>query len=131
MNFSWETLLLVAQGCDRDATNESGAALREALYRCAISRAYYAAFGSALRWIRRTSPHHSIPSGGEAHQVVQDFFEWSQDSDYQEIADLLRRMRHFRNLADYEIAFQNAKAESDYAIRRANRVLNALSGLET
>lgn len=131
MNFSWQSLLLVAQKCAQDAANETDSALREALWRCAISRAYYAVFGTALRWIRKNSPSHPIPSGGEAHQAVQDFFEWSQDPDYQEIADLLRRMRHFRNLADYEITFDKAETESEYAIRRANRVLNALSGLET
>lgn len=82
-------------------------------------------------WIRRNFSTHPIPNGGEAHQAVQDFFEWSGNPNYQEIADLLRRMRHFRNLADYELFFDGAALESEYAIRRANRVLNALSSLET
>lgn len=82
MKFSWEALLATAQKCVQIAAGEPDAALREAWQRCAVSRAYYAAFGSALVWIRRNSPTHPIPNGGEAHQAVQDFFEWNGDPNY-------------------------------------------------
>ncbi len=129
MTFDWEEFLDVAQKLSALAEEEQGQA-REALRRTAISRAYYAAFCSTAIWLRRNYPKHPLPEGGEIHRGVIEFFEWHREDEFKQVGALLDRMRKRRNLADYRTLLKDSEQLLERNIFDANRVLNALAGLE-
>lgn len=130
MNFKWETLFDLAQNLFQDAETSSGQ-MREALLRTATSRAYYAAFGASVAWVREHFPTQYLPPHGEIHQAVSDFFLFHAQAEYRAVGELLRDMRLARNRADYRTQISDSKRLAQRNIFDANRVLNALSGLET
>ena len=130
MIFKWEALLDLAKTLFEDAETASGQR-REALLRTATSRAYYAAFGASVAWMRENFPDHTLPSHGEIHQAVSDFFLFHSQADYRAVGELLRDMRWARNRADYRAQIPDSKRLAQRNLFDANRVLNALSGLET
>lgn len=130
MNFKWEAFFELAQTLFEDAETASGQR-REALLRTATSRSYYAAFGASVAWLRANFPAHPLPSHGELHQATSDFFLFHSQTDYRAVGELLRDMRFARNRADYRAQLPDSKRLAQRNLFDANRVLNALSGLET
>jgi uncharacterized protein (UPF0332 family) len=130
INFKWEEFLHVARDLAQSAATQNSAPKREAMHRSAVSRAYYASFGTALQWLQTNFPNHPLPAHGEIHQSVIDFFGFSNDETFVEIAKLMRRLRQRRNEADYKSQLNGLEQMAQNAIFDANRVLNALSGLE-
>lgn len=131
MNFNWEEFLNVARDLTANATSQTSLQKREGMRRSAVSRAYYAVFGTALKFLQANYPAHPLPAHGEIRQSVIDFFAFSDDETFREIAKLLRRLRQRRNEADYKTNLTGLEKMAQNAIFDANRVLNALSGLET
>lgn len=129
MNFRWETLLELAQSLAQEAENEP-LPMREAMRRASISRAYYAVFNVAARWLREQYPHHALPTHGEIHQSVIDFFNWSSAAEHRQIGRLMERLRTARNQADYKNQIADLPETTQRALFQANRVLNQLSALE-
>ncbi len=130
MNFNWEEFFHLATELSRQAELETAPQKREALRRAAISRAYYAVFCLSAAWLRENFPQTNLPESGEVHRGVIDFFEWHQNPDYQQVGRLLDSLRKRRNRADYGVQIQDSKAVTARSLFDANRVLNALSGLE-
>ncbi len=130
MKFNWEEFLEVARDLAADAAQTSPQK-RAAMNRSAISRAYYAVFGTALSFLQTNYPSHPLPAHGEIHQSVIDFFGFSNDETFVEIVKLMRRLRQRRNEADYKSQVAGLDNMAQNSIFDANRVLNALSGLET
>jgi uncharacterized protein (UPF0332 family) len=122
MSFGWETFLAVAE-----ALSAGIAADREACLRSAISRAYYAAFGSA-RSHARERRHRTRQSAAE-HGEVSVFYAQKYGEDGAEIAKILGRLRTNRNIADYDDACENAESLSTESIAYARRVLTLLASL--
>lgn len=130
MNFNWEEFLNVARNLAEGAVSQTAPQKREAMRRSAISRAYYAVFGCALTFLQANDAAHPLPAHGEIHQSVIDFFAFSDDETFREIAKLLRRLRQRRNEADYQTRLAGLDKMAPSALFDASRVLNALSGLE-
>src|SRR3954452_9803990 len=96
MSFIWENFLSVAE----TLSNAGIGVDREACLRSSVSRAYYAAFGSARSRARekRLRTRQSAAEHGE----VSVFFAQQYGDAGEEIAKLLGRLRTNRNAADYD-----------------------------
>jgi uncharacterized protein (UPF0332 family) len=130
MNFNWEEFLEVARDLAKAADAQTSPQKREAMRRSSVSRAYYAVFGAALRWLRANHPDHPLPAHGEIHQSVIDFFGFSGDETSREVSKLLRRLRQRRNEADYQDQVAGLDKLAKSSLFDANRALNALGSLE-
>lgn len=123
MSFSWDKYLSVAEVL---SSTDVGAD-REASLRSAVSRSYYAAFGSA-RSHARERRLHTRQSAAE-HGEISVFFAQKYGEAGGEIAKILSRLRTNRNIADYDDACENAEGLSTESIAYAHRVLNLLATL--
>jgi uncharacterized protein (UPF0332 family) len=123
MSFSWENFLSVAELL----SNADSGADHEACLRSAVSRAYYAAFGSARSHARerRLQTRQSAAEHGE----VSVFFAQKYGERGGEIAKILSRLRTNRNIADYDDDCADAEGLSVESITYARRVLNLLATL--
>jgi len=101
---------------------------REARLRCALSRAYYAAFCLARNQLR-DHDGHSIPAYGQAHQYVASAFAASADPRRASIGVLLARMRRERNRADYQDNVLNLAALATTQLQYAQRIVALLKTL--
>jgi uncharacterized protein (UPF0332 family) len=76
---------------------------KEALYRCAISRAYYSAFCWARNYAQRNLGFK--PTGkGEDHKLVREILA---KKGFIEIAEKLDDLRRWRNSCDYKDVIDN------------------------
>jgi uncharacterized protein (UPF0332 family) len=123
MNFSWERFLAVAEAL----SNVDFGADREACLRSSVSRAYFAAFGSA-RSRAREARLRTRQSAAE-HGEVSVFFAQTYGDAGGEIAKHLGRLRTNRNIADYDDHCEDAESLSTESIAYARRVLNLLATL--
>ena len=123
MSFRWEKFLAVAE----TLSNADLGADREACLRSAVSRAYYAAFGSARSHAReqRLRTRQSASEHGE----VSVFIAQTYGDTGREIAKHLSRLRTNRNIADYDDVCEDAEGLSRESIAYARRVLNLLASL--
>ena len=125
MSFDWSEYLILAQELAGQATRPSS---QEAKLRSAISRAYYAAFCKARNHLR-DKEHHRIPSGGEAHQYVQNQFKDSPDKARRDVGANLNRLRIRRTKADYEDRVTKLPRTTEYAVKVAERIVSNLRRL--
>lgn len=126
MSFNWSDFLALADALNR-SPNSPGPI--EASLRSAVSRAYYAAYCST-RNFADTRGEIALSGKPSDHQLVISHFRSSTDSVRKRIGNDLRRLRHRRNMADYDDNFAGRLqplAQSSVAI--AQNILNALSGL--
>ena len=129
MSFNWSEYLNIARELAGQATASSSA---EAKKRCAISRAYYAAFCSARNHLRDKDHDQDIPVGGEAHGYVRRQFKTSEDKVRREIGEDLARLVAKRNLVDYkdDITFlRDLDGETYVALNWSQEVISDLSRL--
>jgi len=130
VNFDWEQLLELANELWQQAQEAKGQK-REALLRSAASRAYYAAFNVAAEWLREHHPSHPLPANADAHQAVADFFVFHQEAEHRFIGERLGYMRQGRNQVDYRPRVSDSLKIARRNLFDANRVLNALAGLDS
>lgn len=122
MSFDWSHYLVVAEELFREAENTT---YKDASFRCAISRAYYAAFHSAkIKLYDKWNVPVSRDAG--AHREVKEYYE---KKNMKMIALNLERMRIDRNKADYSDVVKDLKTVAQETLRRANKVISALSKL--
>ena len=124
MSFDWGDFLKVAEILHEGA---SGAKLEEAMFRIAISRAYYAAFCMCRNW--KEDDSEPIPAK-DSHKFIIELYENSEDDIEKSIGQKLRRLRHRRNEADYDDEVDNLKNLSRLAIKDAHEILDALAKLK-
>jgi uncharacterized protein (UPF0332 family) len=96
MSFDWLHYLIIAEELFRESED---ATHKDAKLRCAISRAYYAAFHSA-KFKLRDKWNISVSRDASVHKEVKDHY---QQKNMKKIALDLERMRIDRNKADYSI----------------------------
>lgn len=115
--FAWDSFL----GAAKDLADRGD----EAGLRCAMSRAYYAAFCSARNHLR---DRESVPTPrtGAAHRTVWDKFEEGPDGDRRLIGTLGVRLRRSRNKADYDDEVNPLADLTDDALADAEQVLELL-----
>jgi uncharacterized protein (UPF0332 family) len=123
MNFDWRKYLDVAESL---SVADLGVD-REACLRSSISRAYYAAFGSARSHARerRLRTRQSAAEHGE----ISVFFAKQYGDVGEEMAKILSRLRTNRNSADYDDACEDAESLSKESIVYTHRVLDLLATL--
>lgn len=102
--FEWEQFLDVAV-CLQEL-GDSNRGLSEAAYRCAISRAYYGAYHSALSLAQNLGYVISPPKRGgmSEHRKLQVWYqnECANKSLGKRISGKLRRLHNWRKNADYK-----------------------------
>jgi hypothetical protein len=120
MAFSWKDYLLLTQVIFRSRATLN---YEEAIYRCTISRSYYAAFCGARNFAR--DHQNYVPSySGQDHLKIRDHFRQKGRAD---IADKLWELHNWRNRCDYRDAVNNLARMTTDAIKRAFEVFNHLS----
>jgi len=129
MSFNWSEYLNIARELAGQATVLSST---EAKKRCAISRAYYAAFCSARNYLRDKDNDLNIPVGGDVHGYVRRQFKTSKDKVRKEIGEDLARLVAKRNLADYKddiTSLANLDSETYFALNCSQEVISDLAQL--
>ncbi|MDP9359964.1 MAG: hypothetical protein M3P29_00790 [Acidobacteriota bacterium] len=123
MSFDWGAFLAVAEAL----ANADIGVDREACLRSAVSRAYYAAFGSARHRARerRLQTRQSAAEHGE----ISIFFARQYGDAGIEIAKQLSRLRANRNIADYDDHCEDAEKLSAESLTYARQVLDLLATL--
>jgi uncharacterized protein (UPF0332 family) len=123
MSFDWREFLDIAEALAELRISVS----HEALFRSAVSRAYYAAFGAARAQagVLRASTRKSAAEHGE----LAAFYTKRFGEAGEQVAVLLNRMRTFRNAADYDAAFDDAGAICQITLKDAHDLLDLLATL--
>jgi uncharacterized protein (UPF0332 family) len=124
MSFDWEDFLKVADILHEGA---SGAKLEEAMYRIAISRAYYAVFGIACGLKRKNGVEIPLK---DPHKFIVDEFRDSENPQERFIGDKLNLLRRHRRQADYDNSVINIDTRSAESLRDARKALDALAKLK-
>ena len=124
MRFDWYQFLLLARELLNMRTLRS---LRAALQRTAISRAYYAAFSTARKYLREVEGVNTIRQ--DAHQFVINYFLNSTDSDYFDIGEQLKTLLTARNKADYDEVFVGLQNQAQKMVALADDTIRAINGL--
>ena len=129
MSFDWTDYLTLARALQQDPESPGP---REASFRCAASRAYYAAFKCAFNYAQ--SDGYLPRNSGEDHKALQRHFRHSVSSDRtrKEISVSLNRLYDHRRKADYDDYMgTRPDALADQAIEQATRVIQLLAALST
>ena len=119
MAFDWKEYLSLAQNL-QDQTHSGFS--QEAAFRCAISRAYYAAFCHARNYAR--DRHGFKPDyKPEDHFRVREYF---QKLGHVKIAGDLELLRQWRNKCDYDDDISNIPIMCLGAITAAQNIFESL-----
>jgi len=118
MPFSWKDYLTLAERL----VNQADSTVDEASFRTATSRAYYAAFGESKDYAVRKLGFvaKGLP---EDHTSLREQFERSGMHD---VAQLLHRLRGWRNTCDYNSTVPVDVGYSINAVAVARKVLQRL-----
>jgi hypothetical protein len=119
MPFDWKEYLLLAQYLQSQG---NGTFSREAAHRCAVSRAYYAAFCHARNYARDYQGFVSRRDANE-HERVRSHF---QHRGNMVVANDLAQLRQWRNLCDYYDNSSNFALMLVGAIVGAQRIFESL-----
>jgi len=124
--FDWLEYLTLAQELTSTSITSP---IQEAHLRCAISRAYYAAFCKARNHLIYKE-HAPVPYNVNVHMYVGSTFENSIDTTRQTVGALLHHLRSTRNVADYKDKFKgNLLGITRGALSEAEEIIRLLSTL--
>jgi uncharacterized protein (UPF0332 family) len=123
MSFDWRDFLDVAEALVKFELGIS----REGLLRSAISRAYYAAFGTARSQagVLRSATRKSAAEHGELITFYAKHFGAAGE----QVAFLLNRLRTLRNAADYDAVLEDAGALCELTLKDAHALIDLLATL--
>lgn len=129
MSFDWSQYYQIADALFQAAKDPSS---KEAFCRSSISRSYYAAFN--LSYAKRAEFWgDAAAQGAEKHQwTIERFIEFrgspkEKQEAYNQIGENLRRLRAYRNIADYNEHFEGTPATvAKTALRLSRYVLDNL-----
>ncbi|QFS42769.1 HEPN domain-containing protein [Nostoc sphaeroides] len=125
MSFDWSQYLNLAKELTDQPTTPAN---QEAKLRDAISRSYYAAFILARNYLR-DQEGISIPKISDAHRYVWEQFKLNPHPQRQLIANNLKRLRAYRNQADYVDKFPGLAGATIIALDLSEEVISILSNL--
>jgi hypothetical protein len=122
MAFSWIALLQLARQLELDASSTNTNA--EALYRSAVSRAYFAAFCHARNYAESFLKYQPKQDERDHGSLRAHLKGKRRHGD----ADRLERLRQWRNEADYlnDLPWTDVKSVAATAIVEAEKVFNSL-----
>jgi len=121
MAFDWALYLGVARSLASQKSDD-------AAMRSAVSRAYYAAFGVAAAQMRIEGK--TVPSTGEAHQVLWKYFESASDKFRRKIGQDGRRLKYRRTTADYDGSRPISSSEVVDSLRSAESLIRFIGMLK-
>lgn len=110
------------------AGKKQSISIEEARLRSAISRAYYAAFWEARKFLQKKHGER-LPYKGQAHGLMKDFFVNHSDPNYQSIGGDLDVLLNLRRQADYGWQFTGLSTFADNAIQLAETIVKTLKTL--
>ena len=122
MGFEWKELLEVARRLEHDAV--AGAANAEALFRSALSRAYFGTFCHARNYAE-TFLNFQPKKDQDDHGRVRAHFKGKHSAN----GDRLDRLRKWRNQADYmdALPWSDIAGEVAIALAAAEKLFNSLT----
>jgi uncharacterized protein (UPF0332 family) len=123
VSFDWTGFYIVADSL----VNSPPTGFDEAAFRCAISRAYYAAFCSARDYAISKGVH--LSTDGRAHGELVRHYKRAPNQAMNTIGTRLRDLRRNRRDADYTTSITISEAKARASLHDANEVLTLLSGL--
>jgi uncharacterized protein (UPF0332 family) len=100
---------------------------READWRSAISRAYYAAFHKARRLLRHNG--FAVPRGEQAHAYLWLRLSNSNHPDVNDAGQALNDLRTARNLADYDLDVPVVSPDAIDHVQVAAKIIQLLDDL--
>jgi len=113
--------------CFLDVADELSTGSREADWRSATSRAYYAAFHKARRLFLRNG--FVVPRGEQAHAYLWLRLSNSQHPDVDNVGVLLSQLKTSRNRADYDVDIPVDHAECIDHVGVALKIIQLLHHL--
>ncbi len=119
MTFSWQQFLTVAESLRCHATDP----LHEAKTRAAVSRAYYAAFGSARAFFESIGEYVSRRNGDD-HVALANDLSGTKERRRQEIGKKLNVLREERRSADYRNPLPIRVIEFSAVSSQAKRIID-------
>lgn len=122
MSFDGSEFLLLAQEL---AGKKKGVSTEEARLRSAISRAYYAAFLEARRFLRKRGTPGIF--GRQAHDNVINALLNDADPNYQSAGADLDVLRTLRRQADYGDGFTGLPVFTSNALKLAEGIIKTLT----
>lgn len=120
MSFEWEHYLHLAQ---RLAQEDD-----EASQRSAISRAYYAAFHTARKYVEKAHPEVSLRQHGVEHGAIWDHLKLGSSRE-PVIGQQGDRLRQARVKADYRIVGLRFPQDTKLAIEQARLIIQTLGSM--
>lgn len=100
MTFQWTEFLEVANYLHRQGRHQTNLSFsNEAAVRCAVSRAYYAAFHHAFDYVQFKGWYNPARTGPTDHDAVRKALKPHNPTE----AARLRRLRVWRNNSDYDL----------------------------
>ncbi len=124
MSFNWSEYLGLAQQL---AGKAKISATQESRLRSAISRSYYAAFIQARNYLR--DEEGIVIPNKNTHQYVINQFNNSSELNRKKIAQQLKRLRDYRNQADYDDTFQDLPVITKRSLKLAAQIIGKLANL--
>jgi uncharacterized protein (UPF0332 family) len=118
--FDWREYLNLAKFLLDLKTSEVS---KEALYRCAISRAYYSAFCWARNYAQRNLKFKPTGTGRDHRRLVEHL----RKTEYKLLATYLRDLRNWRNSSDYD----NVIEEDVLKLRAKDSIVFATKIIQT
>ena len=126
MSFDWGEFLQFAKGLNSDPMVPGP---QEAALRSATSRAYYAAYHSALD-VAKAEGFYPRSGGQDHYNVRKHFREHLPSKDRSKISTQLDRLYDLRLKADYDDSLDRQPTSlASHAIGIADRILNMLDSL--
>lgn len=120
MSFDWSEYLNLARELAQAMTDE-------AKMRSAISRAYYAAFIKARNFLQE---REGLTIASEnSHQYLINQFKNSSDPARTKLGERLKRLRVYRNQADYDNSFPRLAEKVQESLTLARRIISSLDNL--
>lgn len=126
VDFDWVEFLNIAKEMAEDNSPRSS---QEAKLRCAISRAYYAAYHKARKIILPASSATGPGRAFGSHQQVIDALQESDDATRRKLGVDLNRLKGKRHKADYIDSVQNLPALAEDALIEAEELIDSLNAL--
>ncbi|MCX7765013.1 MAG: hypothetical protein N2253_09010 [Bacteroidia bacterium] len=121
MPFDWRDFVELAEQLRTGKWQEN---LKEAVFRSAVSRAYYGAFGTARKHAERYLGFVKSCSSQD-HKVLREFFKKRPET--APLSTELDRLRQWRNQCDYDSEVAELEVLVQNAIASAKHIISQVS----
>jgi len=99
--------------------------MKEAAYRCAVSRAYYSAFGYSFDYAEDMLSYPALHDGRD-HYFLR---EWYKKKNFPEIKRKLLNLWKMRKECDYNAFINNVDVKAEGSIQLANEIIEKIDYL--